>query len=261
MDPLVSVIIPAYRCADTVGKAIDSALLQKEDLNGGLEILVIADVPDSDLDAVLKGYEKKGDIRYYQNETPLGAGGSRNRGVSLADGIYVAFLDADDWWEKGKLKKQLALLTGEGAPVLCCTARELVTQKGELTGRVIPVREKITYRRLLLQNCINCSSVVIRKDVALEFPMEHEDSHEDYITWLKVLKKYGYAAAVNEPLLKYRVSAEGKSGGKLKSARMTYRAYRYAGFGRFVSGVLFISYAVNGILKYAGAYLSGRENS
>ena len=33
--------------------------------------------------------------------------------------------------------------------------------------------------------------------------MEHEEGHEDYILWLKILKKYGWAAGVNEPLLKY----------------------------------------------------------
>ena len=48
--------------------------------------------------------------------------------------------------------------------------------------------KKISYRMLLRQNEINCSSVLLLRDVALGFPMEHEDCHEDYITWIKVLK-------------------------------------------------------------------------
>lgn len=72
--------------------------------------------------------------------------------------------------------------------VLCCTAGELMTAKGEGTGRVIPVRQVIPYRQLLKHNCINCSSVLRRTEVAKEFPMEQEDSHEDYIMRLKVLK-------------------------------------------------------------------------
>ena len=165
----------------------------------------------------------------------------------------MSFLDADDWWEKGKLKKQMQLLTTTQA-VLCSTGRELLTPDGRQTGRVIGVPEEITYRKLLHHNCINCSSVVLRTDVAREFPMEHEDSHEDYILWLRILKKYGRAVAVNEPLLKYRLSSKGKSGSKLQSARMTYRVYRYVGMSRWQSLVCFFMYAVNGVWKYARAY-------
>ncbi len=75
---------------------------------------------------------------------------------------------------------------------------------------------------MLKQNWINCSSVLLKREVAEEFPMEHEDSHEDYITWLKILQKYQYACAINEPLLKYRLSSQGKSGSKFKSAKMTF---------------------------------------
>ena len=52
----------------------------------------------------------------------------------------------------------------------------------------------------------------------MEFPMEHDDSHEDYITWLKILKKYGPAVGIDRPYLKYRLSEGGKSRNKLKSA-------------------------------------------
>ncbi len=252
-EPLVSVVIPACRCADTIGRAIDSALAQEVPL----EILVLNDASPDDLDTVMEKYRGNPQVHYSKNESSLGAAATRNRGVKMAKGKYVAFLDADDWWTSDKLRKQLLLLEkGSDSPVLCAAARELVTYEGELTGHVIPVHETITYRRLLLHNCINCSSVVLRTDVAKEFPMEHEDSHEDYIAWLRILKKYGRAAAVNEPLLKYRLSASGKSGGKLHSARMTYRAYRYAGFNRVTSACLFCAYAVNGVLKYSAAFLS-----
>jgi teichuronic acid biosynthesis glycosyltransferase TuaG len=250
MKGLISVIIPAYRCASTVAAAIDSALAQQEPV----EILVIDDQSDDDLADVLAPYLERQEVRYFRNETRLGAAGSRNRGVSLAKGSYIAFLDADDWWESTKLSKQMELLKSTGA-VLCSTGRELVTPDGKKTGRVIGVHPEITYRRLLLHNCINCSSVVMRTEVAREFPMEHEDSHEDYITWLKILKKYRRAVAVDEPLLDYRLSATGKSGNKLHSAAMTYRVYRYLGFGRIKASLCFIAYAVNGVRKYLFSYI------
>ena len=166
----------------------------------------------------------------------------------------MAFLDADDWWEEDKLKKQLEVLRRTGA-ALCCTGRELVTPDGKQTGRIIGVKEKITYRMMLHQNWINCSSAVMKTEIAKEFPMEHEEGHEDYILWLKILKKYGWAAGVNEPLLKYRLTAKGKSGNKLHSAKMTYDSYRYAGLGRLKSALCFCAYAANGIKKYTAAYL------
>lgn len=243
--PQVSVIIPAYNCAGLISRAIDSALSQ----NVSLEVIVVDDGSTDGLDRVMEAYRDNPALFYVKNDRNLGASGSRNRGVSLARGTYVAFLDADDYWDDGKLEKQLALMEETGA-VLCCTARELMTPEGGLTGRVIPVKEEITYRELLRHNSINCSSVVLLRSVALEFPMCHDDSHEDYITWLRILQKYKKACGIPQPLLKYRLSTQGKSGNKLKSARMTFRVYRYLGFGYLKSWFYFIQYAAHGIWKY-----------
>ena len=138
VEVLVSVIMPAWNCAGTIGKAIDSVLVQ----DVPLELIVVNDTSPDDLDAVMKTYASDPRVRYVKNEHNLGASGSRNRGVALAKGGYVAFLDADDWWEKGKLKKQMQLLTATQA-VLCSTGRELLTPDGRQTGRVIGVPEEI----------------------------------------------------------------------------------------------------------------------
>ena len=249
-QPLISVIIPAYNCAATLGRAIDSALMQ----DPPLEVLVLDNSEPGLHDQVMERYRDDERVRYFHNEKNLGASGSRNRGVSYARGKYVAFLDSDDWWSEGKLKAQLKCMEEKNV-VLCSTARELAAPDGTLTGRIIPVRTDITYTDLLRHNCINCSSVMLLTSVAREFPMTCEDSHEDYITWLKILKKYKRAAAINEPMLKYTLSASGKSGSKLHSAGMTYKVYRYSGFGRLASSGLFIVYALNGVYKYLMSYL------
>lgn len=248
--PLVSVVIPAYNCAGTIRQAVESALAQDVDL----EIIVIDDCSKDGLARVMDDYAQSPVVFYVKNEKNCGAAGSRNRGVSLARGKYTAFLDADDWWEAGKLKKQLARMQESGC-VLCGTARELVRPDGTRTGKVIPVKERISYRNLLGQNSINCSSVLALTEVLREFPMEHEEAHEDYLTWLRILQKYQTACAVNEPLLKYRLSNTGKSGSKAKSAGMTFRVYRLLGFGFLKSAVCFASYALHGILKYAGFWV------
>lgn len=256
MNPLVSVIIPGYRCADTIAQAVDSALAQ----DVPLEILIIDDNDTEDLSASLAPYREYPAVIWVKNETNMGAAKSRNRGVSMARGEYVAFLDADDIWAEGKLRKQLAVIRASGT-VLCATGRELMTPAGECTGRVIGVKTEITYRELLKHNCINCSSVLLKTEVAKEFPMEHEDSHEDYIMWLRILRKYERASAVNEPLLKYRLSTTGKSGNKLRSARMTFDVYRHMGFGLGKSVLLFGSYAVHGVAKYARSFLEKKHDA
>ena len=242
---LVSIIIPAYNCANLISQAIDSALIQ----NVPMEIIVINDCSKDNLDQVMEKYRKCPHIRYLKNEKNLGVAGTRNKGVSLARGEYIAFLDADDYWAENKLKKQLKLIKEKGT-VLCSTARELMKPDGTLTGYVIPVKTEFSFKALRLHNQINCSSVVMRADVAKEFPMHHDDSHEDYLMWLEILKKYGNGCAINEPLLKYRITNTGKSGNKWNSAKMTYRTYRYMGFGLFRSAIYFICYAFHGMRKY-----------
>lgn len=247
---LISVIIPAYNCTGYIRHALNSALAQ----DVPLEIIVIDDNSTDDLDQVMEEYRDCLQVRYIKNGKNYGVAKTRSRGVAAARGQYVAFLDADDIWAEGKLKKQLELLLEKNA-VLCSTARELITPDGKSTGYIIPVKTEFTYRQLLISNQINCSSVLVKTEVAREFPMHNDDGHEDYLTWLEILKKYGKAYAINEPLIKYRVSDTGKSGNKLKSARMTFITYRHMGFSFPLSCILFVGYAFCGIRKYFMWYL------
>lgn len=244
-DVLVSVIMPAYNCSAFIGQALDSALSQEV----SLEIIVINDCSEDDTDVLMEKYLHFPQIRYFRNEKRLGVSATRNRGIFAARGEYIAFLDADDCWEKDKLKKQLDLIVKKGT-VICSTARELMNPDGSLTGYIIPVKTELDYHSVKMQNQINCSSVLIKTQVAREFPMHDDDCHEDYLMWLEILRKYGKACAINEPLLKYRISSSGKSGNKWNSAKMTFRTYRNMGFGYAESSIYFISYALHGIKKY-----------
>ncbi|OYO42965.1 teichuronic acid biosynthesis glycosyltransferase TuaG [Lachnotalea glycerini] len=243
--PLVSVIMPTYNSSKYIETAIHSVLIQEVPL----ELIIIDDCSTDNTSNLLMKYKNNHNIIYIKNEENLGVARSRNKGVGLAKGKYIAFLDADDYWSPHKLSKQLDALEAKQR-VLCSTARELMTPDGKLTEKIIPVPENITYHMMLGQNLINCSSVILLRKVALEFPMEYEDSHEDYIMWLRVLQKYKKVCAVNEPLLKYRLSNSGKSGSKLHSAKMTFKVYRYMGFGIIKSCTCFVSYALHGFLKY-----------
>ena len=254
-DTLVSVIMPAYNSAAFIRQAMQSVYDQT--LAAQVELVVVDNGSKDDtlpvVRDVLMEWEQGG--RTDRNLTILcnpvkGVSASRNMGIQKAKGHYVAFLDSDDWWDVTKLEKQMALLERNPGCRLVCSGRELMHADGSSAGRVIGVREKIVYRDLLRHNCINCSSVVVERQIALEFPMEHDDSHEDYIMWLRILQKYGCAVAVNEPLLKTRLSEGGKSRNKLKSAQMTWKVYRYMGFSIPKSCWCFLLYALAGVYKY-----------
>ena len=139
--PLISVIMPAYNCAQYIQDAIDSALKQ----NMPIELLIINDCSKEDLDPIMEQYAEDPRVRYLKNQRNLGVAGSRNRGISLAQGEYVAFLDSDDIWIEGKLEKQWKAMQESGC-ILCATARELMTPEGKNTGKIFPVKEKITYK-------------------------------------------------------------------------------------------------------------------
>ena len=254
---MVSVIIPAYNCEKFIGQAIDSVMNQ--DTEEDIELLIIDDGSKDGTRNVVQSYMNQyanlaatGSMRsisYHSNGKNLGVAETRNAGIRAAQGEYIAFLDADDWWSKDKIKKQLALLREKEA-VLVFSARELMQPDGSSTGKIVAVPEKATYNALLRTNCIPCSSVLMKTEVAREFYMCHDELHEDYILWLKVLQKYKKAYGVNEPLLKSRLSAGGKSRNKLKSAKMHYGVYKYMGIPKWKAAWLFVCYAVNGVKKY-----------
>lgn len=249
--PLVSVVIPTYNAANTIAQSIDSVFAQEVPL----EIIVVDDGSSDHLLKVIKPYGSK--IKYTKNKTNSGVAASRNNGVNVAQGEYIAFLDADDWWEKGKLRKQLELMENTHA-VMSTTARELVNASGQSLNRIIQVPSQITYRDLLKSNVINCSSVVVRRDVILNYPMEKDDLHEDYLTWLRILKDGHKVVGLNEPLLKYRYTVTSKSGNKFKSAKMHYNVYRELGIHPLKSTFYFFHYAFSGLKKYIG--LKGDQN-
>lgn len=244
---LVSVIMPVYNGANYIKNAIDSALMQQV----SLEVLVVDDQSTDNLCQVMEQYAEDERVLWIRNAENMGVARSRNYGVKRARGEYIAFLDADDWWAEDKLKLQISKMK-QAQAVMSTTGRELMRPDGSPAGRRISVKERITYKELLKHNSISTSSVVVRRDVMLEYPMEHDDSHEDYITWLKIVRTYGWILGIDEPMLKYRLSEGSKSRNKWKSAAMTFKVYRYLGLNVFQSVACFFSYAVHGIRKYYG---------
>ena len=140
-SPLVSVVIPAYLAARTIARAVQSVLTQTAQPQ---EILVIDDGSPDDLPAAVAIF---GDRVTLIRKPNGGAASARNLGIERATGDFIAFLDADDYWEPKKLARQLDVLSAypEVKVVGCRWFEEL---PGE--ARVLaPVRNDTFYGHVL----------------------------------------------------------------------------------------------------------------
>lgn len=116
--PKVSVIIPAYHHAEFIGAAIDSVLAQTY---RDFEIIVVNDGSPDDTEEVLRLYIESGQIRYIRQENQ-GPAVARNRGVKMAEGELIAFLDDDDQLLPDKLEWQVACLEKSDAVMVVGTS-------------------------------------------------------------------------------------------------------------------------------------------
>ena len=222
---MISIIIPLYNSENYILDALRSALIQEVKK----EIIVIDDCStDKSLETVLDYVKNnhnvlkdKTRIIVRKNSENLGVAKTRNLGVEIARGDYVAYLDADDMWTSDKLKRQLDFIREKNADI-CTASRE-----------------------------INCSAVLAKKELMKKYPMRHDkDAHEDYYVWLTAVKDGAKVCNINEPLLKYRDIKGSKSHNKLKAAVMTFKTYRYAGYGFIRSLFMMPAYMINGISKH-----------
>ncbi len=99
MNPLVSVIIPAYNTEAYIGSAIASVLAQTLI---DLEVVVVDDCSSDATATVVQSFTDRR-ITLLQNQQNLGAGGARNRALAVAKGKWIAILDSDDWYAPNRL--------------------------------------------------------------------------------------------------------------------------------------------------------------
>jgi len=152
--PRVSVVIPAYRAADLLDIAIGSVARQTFK---DLEVIVVDDASPDDTEAVARRLLAEHGLAHTVVRQPVNGGPSaaRNRGVALARGEYVAFLDADDEWLPDKLALQVALMDQDPAMTLCGCQADWVDIDGTL---IRPLYENLPDRlddgwKLLFWNC------------------------------------------------------------------------------------------------------------
>lgn len=250
-NSLVSIIMPAYNSEKYIGKAIESVLAQTYN---NWELIVIDDASTDNTLNILKSYRKDPRVKLFQNKENMGVSATRNKGINMASGEWIAFLDSDDLWLPSKLEKQIKYAKLNNADFLF-TGASFIDENGISYKGVFEIPSKVSFNDLKKHNVISCSSVLIKKRFFESIKMENDEMHEDYAVWLRILRTGVIAYGVNEPLLVYRISKKSKSGKKIRSVKMTYRVFKYIGLSSFESVYFTIRHLLASIPKYAKIYL------
>ncbi len=243
----VSVIMPAFNAGTTIAEAIDSVLSQTFT---DWELFIVDDGSSDETPAVALQYAARDPrIHVLQNGKNQGVSRSRMRGIESSDSPWIAFLDSDDLWRADKLEKQFSLLKKHPDAQILFTASAFIAADGTPNPFVLQAPERVSYSELLRGNVMSCSSVLVQKDLICRYPMAGDAMHEDYASWLQILREVPYAYGINEPLLIYRLSENSKSSNRLTSAKMVYRTYRFLHYGTLQSAAMTFRYAVYSIRK------------
>jgi glycosyltransferase involved in cell wall biosynthesis len=196
----ISAVIPAYNSADFIADAIDSILKQTHPVT---EIIVVDDGSVDNTEQVVQCFPDH--VRYYK-QVNQGPSAARNQGIKMADGEWIAFLDADDQWTPDKIEKQLATLAQY--PELQLIAGDMA----EIDDQNEPLTPSVLAKHLLLQgfqalhgqpvpkalaalinkNFIPTGTVLVRRDVVLAAGLFNESIRfgEDLELWAKIAARH-----------------------------------------------------------------------
>lgn len=249
-NPLVSIIMPAYNAQAYVEESIDSVLQQTFQ---DWELFVIDDCSsDGTFAKAERVAQKDSRIRVLRNEINSGVAKTRNRGIDLSKGAYIAFLDSDDVWHPEKLQRQLEKLAETNADIGYCSYA-IIGADGNKTKKDYLVPEQMTYADILKENAIQCSAMLIRAEVVKRFKFTTDFFHEDYVLGLQMLQNGYKAVGCQELLLKWRYIKNSRSFNKWKSAKNRWRIYRkFLKLSPLKSVWFFACYTVAGLRKYTG---------
>ena len=207
--PLISVIIPLYNSEKTIKQTLESVF---EQTFSDWEIIAINDgSKDSTLDILAAIEEPRLKVFSYPNG---GISVSRNRGLALAQGEFIAFLDHDDLWTPDKLELQLKALQENPQAAVAYSWVDLINELGEFirphtrysaTGDVLP-------KQLLDSIVHTASNPLIRKKALIEVGGFDESilGPEDWDLFIRLAARYHFVAVPKVQVL-FRMTASSAS--------------------------------------------------
>jgi glycosyltransferase involved in cell wall biosynthesis len=185
--PLVSVVIPSYNRLHCLPRAIASIEAQSHPL---IELIVVDDGSTDGTHEWAANFQCAVPFRFHPLERNMGAAAARNRGIELAQGTYVAFLDSDDIWHPEKIARQLAAMV-EGGPEYgaAYTGIASLTEAGEPCGISRATEAGDIRLPLVNHNVVGSTScAMVRRDLLQEVGgfVPNLKSCQDWELWLRL---------------------------------------------------------------------------
>ena len=190
---MISVIIPTYNRAQFLGEAIRSVLDQEYFVQNGPSYFELLVIDDGSTDTTPEIVCSFGDDLKYVFQQHRGVSAARNRGLELARGDYIAFLDSDDLWKKEKIGVQLSFMKAFPEAMVCCTEETWVRR-----GRFANPKKKHRkhsgwiFDKVLPLCLLSLSSALFRRELFEEIGKFDEElpACEDYDLSIRIAAKY-----------------------------------------------------------------------
>jgi teichuronic acid biosynthesis glycosyltransferase TuaG len=245
-NDLVSIITPLHQSGEFIEETISSVISQTYT---NWEMIVVDDgSTDSGPEKVKNFMIKDHRVKLLKNQRNSGPAVTRNNGIEIAKGRFIAFLDSDDIWEPNKLEIQLKFMTDNNY-AFTYTAYDKISENGSPFGR-IDVPRQVSYTDLLKTCSIGCLTVIYDTQQIQKVYMPIINKRQDFALWLKILKKIPFAYGLNLPLAKYRLRNNSISGNKWKASQFQWKVYReIEKINFFKSAYYFSFYTFNGFIK------------
>lgn len=209
----ISVIMPTYNSAHFISKSIESVLSQTYP---NWELIIVDDgSTDNTRDIVNKYIQLDKRIKYFFQQNK-GVSSARNKGISISNGVFVAFLDSDDLWLPQKIAIQTNDIVHYNADLVCCDAYHFSTDFTQYDSLEIVDRQILKYesyygisgiKQLLSKNPISTLTVMCKRESVLTSGgfSENLRKAEDYHLWNKLLFNGFKILKTNDKLAAYRV--------------------------------------------------------
>lgn len=183
----VSVVIPCFRCAATIERAIDSVARQTQ---RPAELILVEDGSGDDTLMVLQALAAVDPdwIKIIALPENQGLANARNTGWAAATQPYIAFLDADDAWHAQKIEIQTAYMNAHTDVVLCGHQHKVIERSADLPDWQVGtwIVQHIPKWSWLLSNKFVAPSVMVRRDVKHRF-VANRRYMEDHILWMEIV--------------------------------------------------------------------------
>ena len=232
-----SIIIPYFKKKKFFKKTINSVLNQTYK---NFEIIIVYDDEDKkDLYFIKQLIKNDKRFKLIINKKNVGAGESRNKGIKMAKGKYICFIDADDIWNSNKLEIQINFMRKKKL-LISHSSYQIINESNKVIGH----RTAENYNSFfeLRKSCnIGLSSVVIEKRLIqnkLKFPKIK--TKEDFVLWLKILKGGTKIYSINKSLVKWRKSNNSLSSSSIQKIKDGFKVYNYYLNYNFVKSLFFL---------------------